>query len=802
MTKFSRASSITWPLTTTAAASLTVANIQAMNAAQAATLTSSTLNAMSAAAFSAMSAVQVKSIAAAALAGLSKAQAGNLTATELAALTAPEIAAFTTAEIAAFSNAEIAALNAAGLTSAEISALSTSQTKALTTTQLNALAAGALAAVKTASLTTAQAGGLSATTIGKLTAAQVGALVNADVAALTRTEAASLTAADIGAMNSSQIGALSTAALAGLSSQIVGGLSTTQIGGLTTSQVAALTATQAKSLSSTLLSAFSGAQLGAMSTSAFAALSSAQLSALLAGHGASATTAQLAALTSATVASLSTAALSALTSAQADALSSADLNALDAAHMQALRLNGLSATSLKGLSAAAIGNMSSAEFANAVGGNVASLTTAAVKAITAADVQALSIAQVDAFTTAQQSALSASAAAALTAAKAAGNGEAATVLADFQSQVGNGSVGYNGLLKVLQDAATGGMNAGELSALDQIAGELNAASGVTTSASAQQLFDDVVLGNSANSTWTGGAAQSVALGNLSATSTQTQVDQLVGKWFLGTDLPSFQAEGGADAGAYQSYSLPLFSASGPQYTDINQGDDGDCYFLAGLMTEAQQDPSLIENMIHNNGNNTYTVDFHVNGKDDFVTVNNQMPNIHGNGGYPDGTNMLFASSPNSIWVSLVEKAYAQLMSQTGATTYAGVGNIDSYSAIDGGDSNGLAAVTGQAVTELNIGTTTANATVQSDLNQIQTAFNTHEGVMLGTNNTQIDNDFISGHMFAVTGVNAAAGTVTLSNPWGPSFASAGFDTTFTVNIAQLKQETCTLEFTTGASPSA
>src|SRR5205823_13704147 len=47
-----------------------------------------------------------------------------------------------------------------------------------------------------------------------------------------------------------------------------------------------------------------------------------------------------------------------------------------------------------------------------------------------------------------------------------------------------------------------------------------------------------VNGNAANATWTGGAASSVALGNLATGSTELQFAELIGKWFLGTDLPS------------------------------------------------------------------------------------------------------------------------------------------------------------------------------------------------------------------------------------------------------------------------
>ena len=68
-----------------------------------------------------------------------------------------------------------------------------------------------------------------------------------------------------------------------------------------------------------------------------------------------------------------------------------------------------------------------------------------------------------------------------------------------QQLTANNSLTYNGMLTILQDAAAGGMTATKFSALKTLAGMLNAAGGLTTSTYVQQLADDVILGNSANS---------------------------------------------------------------------------------------------------------------------------------------------------------------------------------------------------------------------------------------------------------------------------------------------------------------
>jgi hypothetical protein len=58
------------------------------------------------------------------------------------------------------------------------------------------------------------------------------------------------------------------------------------------------------------------------------------------------------------------------------------------------------------------------------------------------------------------------------------------------------------------------------------------------SAYLQFITNAFVNGNAANASWTGGAAKPVALGNLAVGYTATELSELTGKWFLGTDLPS------------------------------------------------------------------------------------------------------------------------------------------------------------------------------------------------------------------------------------------------------------------------
>jgi hypothetical protein len=137
------------------------------------------------------------------------------------------------------------------------------------------------------------------------------------------------------------------------------------------------------------------------------------------------------------------------------------------------------------------------------------------------------------------------------------------------------------------------MMTSKFAALQSFASELNASGGVSVSSYVQQIVDDVIDGNSANATWNGGASTAIRLGNLSATSSQTKADDLIGEWFLGANLPSLDltAVGQADIpSTYRNSSLPLYGRSGaPTYDDVNQGYLGDCYFVSSLGEVALKD---------------------------------------------------------------------------------------------------------------------------------------------------------------------------------------------------------------------
>ena len=110
----------------------------------------------------------------------------------------------------------------------------------------------------------------------------------------------------------------------------------------------------------------------------------------------------------------------------------------------------------------------------------------------------------------------------------------------------------------------------------------------------------MVNGNAANATY-----QGQPLGNLAVGSSATQLNDLIDKWFFGTDLPTL-----CDTSlVYTSTAGSLFPHT-PSHTDEYQGELGDCYFISALGTLADSNPAAVENMFINNGDGTYTVRFY------------------------------------------------------------------------------------------------------------------------------------------------------------------------------------------------
>jgi Calpain family cysteine protease len=367
-----------------------------------------------------------------------------------------------------------------------------------------------------------------------------------------------------------------------------------------------------------------------------------------------------------------------------------------------------------------------------------------------------------------------------------------SVLADVTAHESDGFLGYGGALAVLRDAANSPMNATVFSELTAVADDL-ASGEISTSRYVKQMFDNVVLGNSANAYWNGGSDDEVALGDLSATSRPWEFKDLIRKWFLGTDMPGVASapgvtlapwESGGDT-SYQASSLPLFTSAGPQITDVSQGQVGDCWFLAALGETALLDPSLIDDMITEHGNGTYSIRFEVNGRADYVTVNDQLSTYSGGIEQYNGSQMEFANSTTSLWVPLIEKGLAQLSEQTGVQTGMQYGGADDqYYALNSGAGEGMSLITGQSNTAYYLGDESASD-LTNLLGTLQSSLAAGNDVLVGTSDDYVSGNLVDDHMFAVTGINATTGMVTLYNPWGSNAYGEGKAETFSIAASAL-----------------
>jgi Ca2+-binding RTX toxin-like protein len=113
---------------------------------------------------------------------------------------------------------------------------------------------------------------------------------------------------------------------------------------------------------------------------------------------------------------------------------------------------------------------------------------------------------------------------------------------------------------------------------------------------------------------------------------------------------------------YRDFSnRPLFASSGPSERDIDQGNLGDCWLVAGLGAAAQANPNSIRQTVVELGDGTYAVE--LGGK--YYRMDGDLPTWSASSTTPRYAGL---GQQNSIWAPIVEKAYAYY--RTGAGTYA------------------------------------------------------------------------------------------------------------------------------------
>jgi Calpain family cysteine protease len=212
--------------------------------------------------------------------------------------------------------------------------------------------------------------------------------------------------------------------------------------------------------------------------------------------------------------------------------------------------------------------------------------------------------------------------------------------------------------------------------------------------------------------------------------------------------------------AYANVNGSLFSGSGPNYRDVEQGAEGDCWVMSSLAEVADRNPNAIRNMFTDAGtgveNGTmvhlYNVRlFNSAGVAKYYQVDTELPS---GGNYYD-----HIPADGALWAALAEKAFAQA-------------NGSSYDALNGGDpKNALKAITGKSAVSLTLPESTNpffNAIDSAiDYAAIRTAWNAGEYVVLATSSRPSSSNLVGDHAYALVSFNTSSSQpFQLYNPWG------------------------------------
>ena len=204
-----------------------------------------------------------------------------------------------------------------------------------------------------------------------------------------------------------------------------------------------------------------------------------------------------------------------------------------------------------------------------------------------------------------------------------------------------------------------------------------------------------------------------------------------------------------DGSTYADFSShPLFASNGPSETDVIQGQVGDCFYLSVLASVARTDPSRIRQSALDMGDGTYLVQIAKPTGNVFVHVDGQLPVRGGAPGYAG------LGAQGSIWVAIMEKAYATYEGPTSGYASLNGGWMDqSYASLGAASSSYLG---GAGATDM--------------MNRIAQELTAGESVTYGTGTITAGAPLVGEHAYTVDSVNLdSQGTpisLTLRNPWG------------------------------------
>jgi hypothetical protein len=206
-----------------------------------------------------------------------------------------------------------------------------------------------------------------------------------------------------------------------------------------------------------------------------------------------------------------------------------------------------------------------------------------------------------------------------------------------------------------------------------------------------------------------------------------------------------------------------FSGKGATPEDVNQGGLGDCYLLAALAAVARANPAAIESMIKDNGDGTYEVTIYVDTawfskklEKKTIKVKPTFPTEDGKPIYAEAGQA--GPSGPKLWVMLIEKAYAI--------------HKGGYGSMEGGFGGpAMESITGK-VSEV-VKTSSKTEDEIADLVEAKIAAGNAitagaDWALLQSTKDKAAADGIPAlqHEYAVAGIDKAAKTIDLQNPWG------------------------------------
>ncbi len=208
--------------------------------------------------------------------------------------------------------------------------------------------------------------------------------------------------------------------------------------------------------------------------------------------------------------------------------------------------------------------------------------------------------------------------------------------------------------------------------------------------------------------------------------------------------------------SYRAFeSNPLFSAAGPSMTDADQGALGDCWLIAGLGAIANDNPMAIKHNVVDFDDGTYGV--HLGDK--FYRVDNDLPVTSST-----PTTLAYAQlgAENSMWVAVVEKAFAHHESFANGAWGVGYDALNAGSAIAVNQAFGSTSAGSHGIGLY--GSATAMA------NDIFSRWSNNEAVTVGFDIAPAGTALVGFHVYTVQSVTRNASgvvtSITLHNPWG------------------------------------